>query len=384
MIKKCLCGEIKRGAEFKRHLNKYKDAPNEHKELAVISGCIHCLKFTKGKQNEEFYTTHLACPTTKVANYTTSDVGKMIVRYFNETSDDVETDLDKVIQSIIGSDHSAAGNDKNVDTESQEGVATNKAVEKPILNDVETDLDKAIQSIIGSDHSAAGNDENDDSESEEVVVTNKAIKKPILHSSPKTTKGIKKQTEQWCKDSEIAKVSQEFAVRKIKDELTRYKNECAALRDENFSLKAQVSEIRSLKTQVKNLEPYQQRAITSEKRVDEQVKLIKSLRTKEETLQLQLEQTKLSLVEARNVTMKEKRTTLHLPITSSRIVDDILIQKEELDCSFECYEGAMPDIRCLHVSITHDGEIKELRHRKRKLPAKYLPQPSPSKGSRTG
>ena len=83
-------------------------------------------------------------------------------------------------------------------------------------------------------------------------------------------------------------MSQEYALTKLKDELARYKNECAALKDENFHLKGQAAEIRALKTQVLNLEPFRERALSSEKRVTEQATYIKTLKAQEETLKLNL------------------------------------------------------------------------------------------------
>jgi len=357
LFKKCSCGEIKRGGEFKRHINKYKNTPHFHEERAVISGCTHCLKFLKGKEHEEFYIAHADCPLKKANNYITSDIGKVIAPFFNEETVDLDAALQEAIATILEPAASA--------------TTSSTAEEKAPLSDL---------------------DSSDDSDSEEVVITKdtEEIGKPTNQSSPKkkviapspVKKGIKQQTNSWNKDTQIAKVSQEYALTKLKDELTRYKNECSALRDDNFHLKGQVAEIRALKTQVINLESFRERALASEKRVTEQATYIKSLKAQEEVSNLKIEQLKTSLTESQK--KEERRTTLHIPIIKSRIVDSIILESEDLDSTFECYEGAMAEMRCLHVSIKHDGEIKELRHRKRKLPAKYLPQPSPSKGSRTG
>ena len=357
LFKKCSCDEVKRGGEFKRHLNKYKNTPHIHVEKGVVSGCTHCQKFLRGKQHEKFYERHQNCPVVKFANYTTSDIGKIIAPYFELV--DLDQELQNAIADIINPPVPTTGNE-----ELQNAIIADPAV-PTTGNDLSSDSDTS-----------------DESDSEEVVVPVKGIAKPISQSSPKKLKGIKAQTLAWNKDDQAAKVSQEFALNKLKDELSRFRNECETLRGENFNLKAQVQEIKNLKTQVINLEAFRDRALQSEKRVEEQAANIKNLKSQEGVLKLKIEQLKMKMAE--NEQHKESRTTLHLPIINSRIVDDILLQSEDVDSTFECYEGAMAEMRCIHVSIKHDGDIKELRHRKQKLPAKYLPQPPPSKGSRTG
>ena len=351
MFKKCACGAIKRAQQFKKHA-----ISKEHYATYIISACLHCKVFKSGNSNNDFYKQHANCPFVQAVNYVTDDVGKCIGEFFTN----VERDLDSALEHAVLS-------------KTQDEIADLR--EQLYLSD------SSISSVTSSE-----------SESEEEVIvrpnsppkslpkppTKTKVPRPIASSTPIKPNGIKAQNNCLPEEQAARIVSQTHAVNCLKDSLSRYKAENARLRDENFTMKGQIAEIRNLKAKVLTLEKFEERATMAERRLGEQTAYVKNLQAEDQGLKLEVTKLKAELANAQKASnARINHSTLHIPIQGGAIVDDAVISNDHHNDTIICYEGAPNVNSCLHVSLTHEGKIEELKHRKRKLPAKYNMAPPP-------
>ena len=383
-FKLCVCGDIKRGDEAKKHFRAHKGSDVAHYATAKVSACIACLAFAE-YGNEEFYKEHSHCPALKITNARFQKRVKEQLHNIRTAQVDLDDDDSKSSESAravgniqqyltprtvadVEEDLYLSESEDERPQSSTEGVkAAEKAAEPAAA------AEKAAEPANVEEEEAAESDEG------ELVVVQGDAPMPIGSSSPRAPsprppKGIGKQNAEWTDNIIATHESQRLHYNRLKEREECLSNSNKRLQGENDALKSKLARISNLRARINELEKFESRynrVNVEKKALEKEVEKVKNEKGNlaEENASLR---TKIKEMEAANV-IETRRTTIHVPVYRNKIVDECILAKEDLDSTTECY-GVRPDFSCLHLSLIHGGPIYKLHHHRTtfRTPSKYI------------
>lgn len=353
VFSKCLCGTIKRGCQFKKHLS----SGDEHKKDFSFRACLHHREVMQKGGEEEFYKAHKECPSEKLAGATLHKWLEEVVRQLeNERAVEfLNAEVDKIPDHLEDTVSSLSSSDSHLSriTESSE-VAARIVAKRPSV-----DLDVTVDV------------------------------QPTHNSTPKKMRvegkgeGIKSQMFGWNRDVEISKVSQRHSLNQLTDKVKCLEMTNKRLLQENEQNKIKLGTISIMRkeldeSRVRERELLDERRVNKDKveraeRIEREMneKLSELKRLRDEVKEIDGMRAELNVLreDRKKLDMmkecaKMRRYDVHIPVKGNNLADTPILYEQDLNTTQDCYGCHESGVVCLHGNVECFGELRHFSIRK--------------------
>ena len=346
----CSCGSFKRGEDYKKHIRKQsEEEKKDHTIVKFLIGCIPCLKFKRDStESATFFQKHRECKSGLITNAAFRiDFMKFRPEIEELTSEEeAERELLLAIEEIA--------------TPAPLPPPPSQSEILPQLSDTESSDDETVPAPVET----------------APAPPQTAPLSPIRSSSPvpPPPRGIHHQTAAWNKDDEVARVTQRKEYLRMQNSVATLRKTNKELLGENKDLRERAEKVTHLQQEVQKLEHFRKRALTSETRVAELTEKLRKIEKEKELLATEKAKLEVSLQQEQVKKLQQRRTTLHVPMVDNSVVDAVLMEDDDSNKTFSCYEGTHSLLECVHLTFLHEGDFAFVRHRKKKraMPSKSL------------